>query len=331
MAVSRDEAKQIVVSSLPPGVGDYYDLNGDIGRLLYALGGSFKQYGFDPVEALRLELNPATATVKVADWEALFRISYSKTAIYGTATQRRNMIVGYLRSLGEGFSLPGLRAIFQMFLQYADPATISIIETDRALLTVAHTMSETPALVIGANTTVTRTFDKVDVTKVSPAGARMILSFIGTMNNVSFQLVGPDGFSKSWPAGYITGVAALESWYFYAKEFAGHEVRGTWTLKITTGADAITYQQGYILVEGLGREPGFGGDGLGAAMFEWAVAADPALVGADVDYDGARQIIPRIKHAHTRGFVIKKTGIMGVGSCVVPEVPEAIPDWCIAC
>jgi len=333
MAVSRDEAKQLLINGLPPGIDQVWDMSGDIGRFLYALAGGLKQYGFDMAETVRLELNPATMTQKTPDWESTFGIGYSKTALFGNDAQRRNQVIGYLRSLGEGFSIPGLQSIFNMFLGYANPAEINIIETDRAALTVLNTVAENPGLVIGALAIVNRTFIKVDLPRVSQAGAQVMITFDGgDVDEISVRLTGPNGFSKLWPAGYITGTAALTDYYFYAPEFEGQTILGNWTLTITTGATGITYQQGSLFVEALGRNgPDWPGtNGLGAAMFDWLVQADPAKVYADVDYAGARLIVNPIKPAHTVGAVGLKNGDIP-DSCTIPDSTEAIPDECISC
>lgn len=326
--LSREEAYRFLLACLPPGSEWHYDLEDDPGAYFYAIAQVVKDYGLDAVENLRLELNPATATEKIPDWEEFLGLSYSRTALYGTLRQRRNQVVGNLRAIGEGFSLPGLRSIAQMFVDYADPTQIRIIETDRAALKVLHTLQENPALVLGANSSTTRTFNKNDTARVSPAGAQLELAFAGgnPLDEISVTLTGPDGFSKVWSAGCFQGaVADLSSLHLYAPEFYGHAIRGTWTMKIKTGSFGVQYQEALFFVEGLGRDQ-LGNDGLGSAMFVWAFGIDPLLLGGDAELEGLRLIIPRIKPAHTIGQIVRKNEVMGGAWLAIPDDMLTIPD-----
>jgi len=329
MSITRDEAKSMLLAGMPPGLESLYDYaDGDIGRFFYALGGGWKQAGFDLADTLADEVSPQTMTQKIPDWEAALGLMETVTARTGTTTQRRNQAIGYMRTYGEGFNLDGMRSVAQLFLGYADASQIQILETDRAALKALHTYAG-QAFSVTAGNNDGRFVNVLDRPRVSPAGVRVELNFTGSLFTTTFKLTNPAGVSKTWAPGtfgrdFVTTTDVLLFW----PEIAGGIIYGDWAFEAWAVGLNIDIHSWSLFVEGLGRNTN-GSDGLGASIFEWAVVTDPTLVGPDVDYQGVRNFIPRVKPAHTLGSLARKNTVVGL--CAIPDEPETIPNECVPC
>lgn len=332
MTISRDEAKQLLVSLLPPGSDQLYELANTavIGGTLYGLAGALKDVLLDRVEQLHLELNPSTMTEKIPDWEAACGLTSTPIARFGTIAQRRNAVIAVLRTSGS-FSLDDIRAIVQPYFLYADPSQIQIVETDRAALRTMHTYSYTTPETIPLGSTQTLGVLVADNPMVSPAGAHLVMNLDGYVGDVTLTLIGPDGFQVSFPPGTLPPRSVMGQAYdLVALGFAGRAIRGLWQLRVRTQSSFLTFNSWGVFVEGLGNiydtavPPHKVGEGLGSAMFQFAVVADPALLGTGYDLQGAQRSLSRWKSAHT-------VGVIGLAAMTyaIPDTPSATPDAAI--
>lgn len=338
-APSRDEVRRLLISLLPAGSEELYDLSRSayIGGAIDALAGALKQTLTDRIEALRLEANPSTMAEQIPVWEQACGLAYSPVALFGTLQQRRDAVLAVLRMSGS-FSLDDIRAIIEPYFRYESSADIEILETPRADYTTAHTYIGSgpvtvPIFMLG-RTAVTVLDDPV----VSPAGATAFVLLTTTRaDRMVFSLTSPDGFQVVFPAGWLSAnpfsvVNVLFT--LYAPSFAGKKIQGTWTLGFSNLAAGATVTSWALFVEGFGvnfdraTPPNRLGEGLGAGMFEFAVVADPAKLGTGYDLEGAERALSRWKPAHTRGTVVQ---ISAVSSAIgaIPDTVNAIPDQAV--
>lgn len=328
MSLAAADCKKLIQGGFPQGSEWIYDWDNpaaDIGQFFTALGGLFKTYGSDTIDVLRNEVNPTTITQNIPALEGALGLSSTPIAQFGTTDQRRQAILAWLRQAGNN-SLDDIRATVQPYLLYADPQDIQILEPDRLALEAAHTYTGT-GFALGAFASGSSTTTVLDDPLVSPAGAWLIVNLTGQIDELSLRLSGP-GFSKAFQRPYLgDGSVVATSFRLGAKEFAGKSIRGTWTLFVSTQAVAATIHSWGVFVEGLGRNPD-GSQGLGAAMFEFAIVADPGLVGTGYDLVGAQRAIDRFKPGHTLGAIIQQTG---ADACAIPDTVSAIPDRAIPC
>ena len=338
MALSVDDVKALLVSLLPPGSGDLYALrNSDnIGGLFYAISRTLKAYGLDRLDQLRLELNPSTMVEKIPDWELACGLTNTPVAKFGTVAQRRNAVLAVLRAHAS-FSLDDIRAAVQPYFLYADPTQIEIIETNRDDLRTAHTYVNASPIILGVNATGGTVINVLDDPRVSPAGATVQIELTGLLEELSFTVTGPDGSGGAvqFPAGHLgAGSVTFEVFTLFCKQFAGQSIHGPWRFDVRTGPTmGATVDAWTLFVEGLGVIYDYmgqrAGQGLGAAIYEFAVVADPALLGTGYDLNAAYRAIQAIKPAHVLGSLVVKNGVAGV--CAIPDEPETIPDACIPC
>lgn len=335
--ISDAEAKKLLVSLLPAGAEDLYDLDDKalIGGTMLALGQTIKKVLLDRVENLRLELNPSTMTEKISDWEEACGLTNTPIARFGTIDQRRNAVIAILRTSGS-FSYDDIRSIVQPYFLYQDPSQIQIVETNRSSLRNAHTYSYNLPQVIPAISTSRSVVLVADDPKVSAAGAHLIVNLTGYIGDVSFILTGPDGTNQSFLFGYLPPrTVTNETFDLCAPEFVGKAVRGKWELLAYAGFTPLTINSWGVFVEGIGvnfdgsTPPKRIGEGLGASMFFFAVVANPALLGTGYDIQGARRSINRWKPAHTDGTVVVSSGIVGASSYAIPDTESATPNAAI--
>lgn len=340
-APSRDEVKRILISLLPPGSEQLYALeNSDvIGGTLYGLAGALKDSITDRIEVLRSNCNPATLTLEgLPEWEAACGLTNTPITLYGTVAQRVNAVIATLRISGS-FSLDDIRAIVQPYFLYADPSQIQILENDRAALRTLHTYVDPGTYTVPAGTTIRPTINIADNPRVSQAGAiALVLLTTARPDLMNLVLVGPDGTRALAGQGYLTQVAAAVTNKVYqicAPGLAGKRISGRWTLEANNPSVGFTlrwslYVEGQGVIYDTATPPNRIGEGLGAPVFTFAVAADPGLLGAGYDLVGAQRAITRWKPAHTFGFVVTGSPISG-SLCAVPDTDNAIPDYAIAC
>lgn len=334
--MTREEIRRLLISLLPDGSEDLYALGTDsyIGGTINALAGVFKETLTDRLDQLRLEVNPSTVEESIPDWEGATGLTHSVLALFGTDAQRRNAILSILREHGA-FSLDDIRAAVQPYLNYADPSQIEIVEPDRAAQQAAHTYADaTPYTATFPFNSASRSILVADDPRVSPAGAIVNLNLTGLLDEVRFRLTAPDGYVKNWLPGFLgSGSVTTETFTLFAPEMAGRRILGPWTLTVTAGGTTdATIHSWNIFVEGLGvnydaaTPPNRIGEGLGAALFEFLVIADPALLGTVYDIEGAFKAIQRVKPAHVLGSIVVKNTVMGGGLLAIPDKPTTLPS-----
>lgn len=337
MTIARDEAKALLISLLPPGSEQLYELANTavIGGTLYGLAGALKDVLLDRVEQLHLELNPSTMVEKIPDWEAACGLTNTPIAKFGTLTQRRNAVIAVLRTSGS-FSLDDIRAIVQPYFLYANPSQIQIVEPNRAALRAAHTYTYAITTTVPAASTQTLGVLVADDPRVSPAGAHLVMNLDGYVGDVTLTLIGPDGFQVSFPPGTLPPRSVMGQAYdLIAIGFAGRAIRGLWQLRVRTVSSFLTFNSWGVFVEGLGNvydtafPPHKIGEGKGAEVFQFAVAPDAAKLGTGYDLQGAARSLTRWRPAHTLGKVITPSGVMGASYYAIPDTPSATPDYAI--
>lgn len=335
--ISRDEAKQLLVSLLPAGSDQLYDLANTavIGGTLYGLAGSLKQVLLDRIEQLHLELNPSTMTEKIPDWESACGLTNTPIARFGTLDQRRNAVLAVLRTSGS-FSYDDIRAIVQPYFLYQNASQIVILETSREAFRTAHTYANTTPISLMAGSSASARVTVLDDPLVSPAGAHLLVLLQGHSEDIELVLVGPDGTLFTYAPGSLPpNDGSLVLYDLCAPSFAGHPIKGTWTMRVRTGTHTLAIFVWAVFVEGIGviydtaMPPHRIGEGLGAPIFNFTVVADPALLGTGYDLVGAQRSVTRWKPAHTQGFISLASGF-GT-ACAIPDTSNAIPDTAIPC
>ncbi len=298
--VTDEQARGIFVSLFPPGkLYDFDNPNADMYAFALALGQAINYFGFDVIDRLFVEFNPAKCVEKLPDWEAALGIvpGTGFASANRTTAQRQSAVVAKLRE--SGASTPAnLRGAIAPLLGYADPSTLEILETSRAALTALHTYTDaTGSVALGASSSVTRYIDVSDSASIV-SGVQVFCTVATTpLTDLTVRLTAPDGATyKEWaPSARVLGT----SFILYARDdFASAAITGTWTLKITNnGATAGTWSAGSVFVEGQGT------NGLGGEIFSWGFYADPALVDSP-DYRAAFGTVLRVNPAHAQGFLV---------------------------
>jgi hypothetical protein len=144
-ALSLDEVRRFLLNLLPPGADKLYDLTpaGDVFKLFDGLAATFKQFGFDLIETLRVEIFPSSCVQKLPDWEKALGLTGTFTTTNGTAAQRQTGVLSKLREFGS-FTPYFVRSIIAPLLGYADFTQLRVIETNRDALTALHTYVDEP-------------------------------------------------------------------------------------------------------------------------------------------------------------------------------------------
>lgn len=337
---SRSDVKTLLVSMFPVGSEQLYDFSNSayIGGSTNALAGALKETLTDRIAALRRETNPATIEENLPEWEQACGLAYTPIALYGTTAQRQHAVLAVLRMSGS-FSLDDIRAIIQPYFLYQDPSQIEIIETSRVVFTTLHTYTNSSPVTVAMGVTGSSTVSIADDPRVSPAGAIVTVTITTTRaDGMYFALEAPDGrrivYQPYWLSETPLSVTT-QAFKLYAKGMAGAKILGSWTLRFGCVFDSVTLDGWSLFVEGLGViydgsvPPNRIGEGLGAGIFEFAVVADPAQLGAGYDLEGAQRALTRWKPAHTQGAIVPLSALGTV--CAIPDTPNAIPDRAIPC
>lgn len=327
------EAKEILIGGLPDGIEQFYDLErGDISKYFGAIGSALKKAGFDLLDTLRLEINPSTMLQKIPDWENALGLSATSTALFGTLVQRRNQVLGRLRENG-GLTLADIRAAMQPYFLYQDPNQIQILEPNRAALKTLHTYPYVGAPVIPPLATRSVFIPVLDDPKVSPAGAQLNFR-VTTMDLAQLGVIVKGSPDVSYDFGSLgQGSAASLDFTIGMPQFSGQSIFKTWEIQFLTNTVGATISNISLFVEGLGRNYDVNGmeigEGLGAAMFTFAVVMDLALVGPGYNPEGAKLALKRITPAHCGSSLFTKA--MGGTLCAIPDLITTLPDLCIPC
>ena len=341
---SREDVKALLVSLLPAGSDQLYDLSESayIGGTFSGLAGALKDTLYDRIAVLRDEVNPSTVAELIPEWEQACGLAYTPIALYGTTEQRRNAVLAALRMSGGSFSLDEIRSIVQPYFLYADPSQIVILEADRLALRNAHTY---------LNFFGTRTagagfkwegfpIDVLDGPRISAAGATVTITVTtNRLEGVEISLISPSGAKVTWPAGWLARdptAVTLEAYRFFAPQLAGLPIKGEWNLGFVNYLDSVSLHGWGVFVEGTGVSYGGGtpparlGEGLGAGIYNFAVVADPAKLGVGYDLVGAQRALSRWKPAHVNGRVVS---ILPMTStiCATPDTTTATPGLAIPC
>src|SRR5574337_198263 len=135
--MNQHEARAALKSLFPPGDEDLYAWDNPqsyVARELESIATAVRLKGTDAADQLRQEIRPQTATEKLADWERIFGLSQSRTAIYGTLDGRRSQVVARWRESGAS-TVPNIIAALAAVLGYQP----QVLEHARAAMTAAHT------------------------------------------------------------------------------------------------------------------------------------------------------------------------------------------------
>jgi hypothetical protein len=318
-----DDARRYLLSLLPPGAEQLYDLIplGDVFLLFDALGEVFKTYAFDLLNTLRQELFPSSAVQKLPDWETPLGIAKQAPALFGAIAQRQAAVVAKLRESGPCCD-PVVQSIMGPLLGYFPTTPVQIVKTDRSALRLAHTYGFAQDVTLPAGQTTSLSIVVNDGGKVSKAGAQLNLVFsTADLRSYAVTLTAPDGKAKTWTGGWSTTPVTL-----FAPELAGSKIQGAWTLSIINGsaAPSTLFAGGVLFVEGIGPNQRTGG-----AVFEWGVYADPAHVGESgtpMDVPSILETLARIKHSVSPASLLLSVN-------PYPDTASgpnsAIPDMCI--
>lgn len=329
------DLKEALRRALPPGLDALLDLEDtdDPGRLLLALGQVLQDTGDDPVERLRAELSLLGAgPLGIADREAACGLAESESARNGSWEQRRQQVIARLREAGPP-TLDHIRAVVQPFLQYSNMSDIAIVEVPRDDLRILHSR------VWGGPATTPPTIHVewvvADDPVVSATGAQVDLYLTSVdLSLVTATLTTPDGYPVPFGGGGGIGrgsaVALLQPTVrLYAREVAGRSIAGTWQLSLVSAGGPDTLLGATLFVEGIGRNAA-GGDGLGAAKFQWAVVVEDAKLGPGYNLAGAAAALRRINYATRSVFLARRSiggGALPPGSfAAVVDDPNCLAD-----
>lgn len=333
-----------MLQGIAPGIADSWDLqpnpsDPDFYEEWYAVAQALKWSVKDRIDQLRTERNPATAVEKLQDYELALGLLQTSAAQFGTVAQRQGQVVGRFRESG-GLTKFSLQTVMQPYLRYADPKQIRILEPDRAALKAAHTYAYPYTYPLALATPIYLFVNVPENSFVSDSGAQLYINVqvAGSGTSAIVELTDPEGLTRRWDlidyraAATVVGMNTVFDLVLYATDFAprladdGYTVvrrkaGGSWTLTLKY-LDQLNAAS--LFVEGVGRDR-FGRTGLGEAMFEWAVFAESAKLGAGSDLFGALAAIRRMNHCHLNGNLYLD-GLLVNSVAAIPDDPGAIPD-----
>jgi hypothetical protein len=324
-----------LLALLPPGlVGN---MGPDRRKIWEAIADVIRTEVSDRLDAFITETNPARASYFLPLWESALDLSSTKIATFGTIAQRRAQVVSALRGVGD-LSLPGLRALLALFLDYADPGQIQILEADRDTIKTLHTYPAVETLPL----TIPTGFPPLDVKfqvpddgPVSDAGAQVLINITGDLSELTFTLSGPGGTGQQvfFDVEYLgSGPVVAQDFVLYAppakRTITGASVRGqtlgTWHLTCTSRAGTGTLHAAGLFVEALGRNS-LGQESLGNELHYFAVIVDPGLVGPNYDLEGATDAARKHKPSYAGVAMVVKGAPLGP-IAGWPDLPTTIPD-----
>ncbi len=307
--LSVDDVRGRIVDAFPAGVKNVYDLEpgGDYYLLFQAIALVMKEFAFDLLDLMRLEVIPSLSRYKLPDWERVFGLETTTAARVGTIPERQAQVVSAFRAAaGQGSSIPELQGVLAPLLGYVDSSDLQVVESSRATLTAAHTYVDsvetgTPP---SGNPPMVRELWIFDGGPVAKMGARLCVKLSHTaVETVAISLTSPTGTVAATVALPGTGAATGQEFWIFCPEFIGEVCAGRWQFTIvdTDGAETGVIHEWRLFVEGC---PG----GLGDDIFDFAPYADPALIGqsgVSADYTAAQAAVDRLQQSHTIGRIIR--------------------------
>ena len=193
--ITTQELKDELIGGFPPGVEEFVDWADAPGDLMQAFGETIAGTAVDAAERLRVDTNPLTCGAsKLADWEAVLKLTTTKTARTGTIAQRRRAVVSRLREYGAP-TIPFIQSILGPLLDYPDPSQLVVLESDHTAQNLAHSYSWSGSMLYGyySFASVIPFFVRDDA-KVSAAGAWLDLTLTSTnLSTFGVYLYAPDG------------------------------------------------------------------------------------------------------------------------------------------
>lgn len=325
MGLTGAQVKEQLIGLFPPGTERLIDWGGEPGELLAALAETVRACGTDRLDRAQREVSPLTTRELLPFWEATTGLAGSPIAQMGTTAQRQAQVLSRVRGKGPP-TLAKIRAVIAPLLDYADPSTLVVMEPNRAAQRLLHTYNISGIFnfsMIAASLSWT----VADRGKVSKGGAQVDVTMSHPdLSKCAATLTAPDGRTATVnPFGRGSGVGTFR---LHFATMAGAAIAGTWTILIgaTVGVGQVTSAD--LFVEGVGRVAGL--DGLAAPLGDWAVQANPALMGPNANIEAAKAGVRFIDYATRNGGLVRKSTVPAA-VCVVPDEDAAIPDECVPC
>ena len=325
------EVYEILISLLPPGCDHLYDFDpdsGDFYKFFAAVAKLLKANGYDLLDALLTEINPATVVQMLPEWERCFGILPTAAQLAQTPpVDRQATILSRWRESGS-YSLPAIRAIIGVLLGYVDTTQLVIIESGRTTRRTARTVTGAGGTIPGPGELTAGIVSVVDGGTISGAGVQVrLLVTCGDASKLSAVLTGPDGKTVTWPVGTIgRGSCTGTTLTLRSLAAARRAIMGTWHLALSsTDTSTGTLSSWSLFVEGTGKQTLAGGC-AGGDQFYWAPFADPTLVGiasTRADWDTIQAVLNRIKPAHTKAYVVSNTTAKPSATLLPPFIPKA--------
>lgn len=348
MPLSQAQVVSLYESLYPPGFTRWADFEpgSDFDLFVQALSAELLADGYNLLDTLSAEVNPATASQKLSDWEGVMGLGQTRTTLVGTVSQRQGQLVAASRSRGTP-SIVLLQAILGPVLGYVNPSQLQILQHPRASVTALGVWIGTPVSVaIPPNASVSVTFLVKDAGACSQGGAKATFNITHpAVDKLTLGLEGPapDNFSVNFSAGGIAqggwtndvgaagGVGSNKTYTVGMQSFAGHSINGVWTLSVgDLSGNGGTLAVPSLFVEGFGRyvwnaslpAPDRFAEGLGALVHEFVVLVDPTLAGSAPDYPTVRSLLARATPAHNRSYLcfVQTTGaqqaVCGDANCI---------------
>ncbi len=294
------ETREALLASLPPGVREM--LADDVVALFDATASTIDDSAVAAVDTIDPDSSLLTCgSDRLRRWESDLGIASTRTALFGTLIARRAAVISRLREYGPP-TVAMLQAVLAPLLDYSEPSTLTILETDRAALRAAHVYSGVAvATYLDMVTTGIWEFYVDDDGRVAPGGVVIDIT-LSTLLDVSGQTVTVQTPGGSYFAHVGTigrGVAASTTYRLYFPAVTASSVFGTWRVYVyTNGASTGTLEDCKLFVEGMGPS------GLCGAAFEWAAVYEPLKSNGSPDFDAAVAAAQRVGLATRTGGVV---------------------------
>lgn len=298
--MSAAELQEALLGGLPPGVRE--ELAEDVIGHFGALAQTVQTGGVDVVDRLAADVSPLTCSAsRLSAWEQTLDMTLTRTARYGTLPARRAAVISRLREYGPP-TVAMLQSVLAPLLDYADPSTLTILETDRAALRAAHVYSGVAvSTYLDMVTTGIWEFYVDDDGRVAPGGVAIDIT-LSTLLDVSGQTVTvqtPQGNYFAHVGTVGRGAASSTTYRLYFPAVTASSVFGTWRVYVyTNGASTGTLEDCKLFVEGMGVS------GLSGAAFEWAAVYEPTKSQGSPDLDAAVAASQRVGMATRIGGVV---------------------------